>query len=213
MPVTQPLLIAAEGPDGVGKTTTIERLARWLERSGRRVSVVAREPSPSVRAATASARGRTRLTPRVAALLEASDDVAAADRRIRPRLADGRIVLADRYAWTAVARHAARGLDPTWLGTLHAPLPRPDLVLLFRERSAVVVERALASRPRTEELAVVGDAYRAFVERLLAAYDGLAATAEDADATPWPVTVLRLDARLPREDLERRVRGAIRPIL
>ncbi len=210
MPESRPLLIAAEGPDGVGKTAALDRLARWLERRGRHVSLVGREPSPLVRAAAASTRTRTQLTPRVAALLEASDDLAAAEREIGPRLSHGRVVLADRYAWTAVARQVARGLDPGWVGLLQSPLPRPDLVILFRQRPGVVVERALAARPRNAELTAVADAFEAFVVRLVAAYDALAEGAAADDARPWPVPVVTVDAKLAPDDADRAVRDAVR---
>jgi thymidylate kinase len=209
----RPLLIAAEGPDGSGKTAGLERLARWLERRDRRVSVVPWVASPRVRAAASSPRTRVALTPRVASLLGAADDAARAMVEVRPRLTAGRVVLLDRYAWTAVARETARGLDPAWAGALHAPLPAPDLVLLFRQDPGVVLARALAGRPPSADADPIATAFGAFLERLVDAYDGLVAASGTARATPWPVPVLVVDARLGPELTERLVREAVRPLL
>jgi len=54
----RPLIIAAEGPDGSGKTAALEGLARWLKRKGRRVSQVPWTASPLVRTAAASSGDR-----------------------------------------------------------------------------------------------------------------------------------------------------------
>ena len=54
---------------------------------------------------------------------------------IRRPLARGDVVLADRYAWTAVAREIARGLDPIWAAALYRFTPRPDLILFHRQEA------------------------------------------------------------------------------
>jgi thymidylate kinase len=209
----RPLLIAAEGTDGSGKSGALERLARWLERRGRPVSVVAWSASPLVRAAATSQRSRIALTPTVAALLAAADDVMAAERMIRPRLVGDRVVLVDRYAWTAVARDIARGLDPGWAGALRRPLPAPDLVILFRSDRAAVVARALADRPASTATAAVTDAFGGFVDRLLAAYDGLLASSAGGAASPWPVPVTVIEGPVNADQADRHSRTIVRPLL
>jgi thymidylate kinase len=207
------LLIAAEGTDASGKSAALERLARWLERKGRRVSVVASSPSPLVRAAAASTRSRLALTPTVAALLAAADEVGAAQRGIRPRLIDDRVVLVDRYAWTAVARDVARGLDPDWAGALRRPLPAPDLVILFRSDRVGVVARALSDRPPSVGSAVVADAFGGFVDRLIEAYEGLVDASGEVTASPWPVAVSTIEAPIDPDEADRRIRALVRPLL
>ena len=66
---------------------------------------------------------------------------------IRRPLARGDVVLADRYAWTAVAREIARGLEPDWVAALYRFMPRPDLVIFHRQEPAAAHARALATRP------------------------------------------------------------------
>jgi dTMP kinase len=207
------LLIVAEGLDGSGKSTTLEGLARWLERRGRKVRTVAWEPSELVRRAAADPRSRTVLTPRVAALLAAADAQRQVGARVARRLARGEVVLADRYAWTAIAREAARGLELDWSIELHRTLPAPDLILFHRGEAGSAVERALATRPPSVRSAAVGAAYGSFVERLLAAFEALVDRGRDGSGTPWPTRVVALDARADPAANATIARAAIRSIV
>ncbi|HEY2888788.1 MAG TPA: hypothetical protein VGJ17_09245 [Candidatus Limnocylindrales bacterium] len=206
------LLIVAEGLDGSGKSATLEGLARWLERQGRKVRIVAWEPSHLVGRAAADPRSRVALTPRVAALLAAADAQRRIGLRVARRLARGDIVLADRYAWTAIGREAARGLELDWAINLHATLPAPDLVLYHRGSAGPAVEQALATRPPSVRSAAVGAAYGSFVDRLLAALDELAERSGRGAGTPWPTRVLRLDAEATASANARIARDAIREL-
>ena len=42
------------------------------------------------------------------------------------------IVLADRYAYTAFARDATRGVDRRWVRELYSFAVKPDLAVYFR---------------------------------------------------------------------------------
>ena len=167
------LLIVAEGLDGSGKSATLDGLAGWLERRGRKVRTVAWLPSGLVQRAAADPRSRMALTPRVAALMAAADAQRRIGLKVARWLARGDVVLADRYAWTAIAREVARGLELDWSIELHRTLPAPDLILFHRGEAGSSVERALAARPSSVRSAAVGAAYGSFVERLLAAFEAL----------------------------------------
>ncbi|HEY7936018.1 MAG TPA: hypothetical protein VID26_02705 [Candidatus Limnocylindrales bacterium] len=207
------LLIVAEGLDGSGKSATLEALARWLERQGRKVRTVAWEPSRLVGRAAADPRSRVALTPRVAALLAAADAQRRIGLRVAHRLGHGEVVLADRYAWTAIAREAARGLELDWAINLHGTLPAPDLVLYHRGKAGPAVERALAARPPSIRSAAVGAAYGSFVDRLLAALDELSERSARGAGTPWLTRVLRLDADAEASANARVARDAIRELV
>src|SRR5947207_11526110 len=56
------------------------------------------------------------------------------------------IVLADRYAYTAFARDATRGVDRQWVRELYSFAVRPDLALYFRVPIDVSVDRLMARR-------------------------------------------------------------------
>jgi thymidylate kinase len=203
-------LIAAEGLDGSGKTAGLDALGRWLERRGRRIHLATWERSRVVARAASAPRGRQVLTPRVAALLAASEAADRATLEIRRPLARGDVVLADRYAWTGVAREVARGLDPAWAAALYGFAPRPDLVLFHRQEPAAALARALATRPAPVGAEAVAAAYAEFLERLMAAYDRLLT---DPRAGPWPVRVLVLDPRAAPERRVDAIREAVRPLL
>lgn len=212
-PPRRGLLIVAEGLDGSGKSATLDGLARWLERRGRKVRTVAWEPSRLVGRAAADPRFRTVLTPRVAALLAAADAQHRIGARVARRLARGDVVLADRYAWTAIAREVARGLELDWSMDLHRTLPAPDLVLYHRGEAGSAVERALATRPPSVRSAAVGAAYGTFVERLLGAFDVLAERARNGSGMPWPTQVVALDVHAEQGVNGRIAREAIRPLV
>ena len=169
------LLIAAEGLDGSGKSAGLDALGRWLERRGRRVHLVTWQPSRLVARAARAPRGRQSLTPRVAALLAASEAADRMTAEVRRPLARGDVVLADRYAWTACrARGRARarpGLGGRAVPVRAAAGPRP----LPPPGAAGGAGAGAGQRPASVGAEAVAAAYGDFLARLLAAYDRLAA--------------------------------------
>ena len=79
-------------------------------------------------------------------LLHATDFADRLLYKIIPPLKPGMIVLADRYAYTAFARDATRGVDRQWVRELYSFAVRPDLSLYFRVPIDVSVDRLLARR-------------------------------------------------------------------
>ena len=79
-------------------------------------------------------------------LLHATDFADRLLYKIIPPLKAGMIVLADRYAYTAFARDATRGVDRQWVRELYGFAVRPDLSLYFRVPIDVSVERLMARR-------------------------------------------------------------------
>ena len=79
-------------------------------------------------------------------LLHATDFADRLLYKIIPPLKAGMIVLADRYAFTAFARDATRGVDRQWLRELYSFAVRPDLSLYFRVPIEVSVDRLMARR-------------------------------------------------------------------
>jgi len=79
-------------------------------------------------------------------LLHATDFADRLLYKIVPPLKAGMIVLADRYAYTAFARDATRGVDRQWVRELYSFAVRPDLTLYFRVPIDVSVDRLMARR-------------------------------------------------------------------
>jgi dTMP kinase len=108
------VFITFEGIDGVGKSTQLDLLQQWLEGRGREV-IRTLEPGGTelgqeIRHLLLHRRGD--VAARAEALLYAADRAHHVATKIRPALAEGKVVLSDRYFDSSVAyQGAARELD------------------------------------------------------------------------------------------------------
>ena len=118
------MFITFEGPDGSGKTTQIRLLAEWLREQGREV-VLTREPGGTeigdqIRAVLHDPYN-TAMGARAEILLYSADRAQHVAQLIRPAIADGKIVVSDRYADSTLAYQGyGRGLDLEMLRTITA---------------------------------------------------------------------------------------------
>jgi dTMP kinase len=115
-------------------------------------------------------------------LLHATDFADRLLYKIIPPLKAGMIVLADRYAYTALARDATRGVDRQWVRELYSFAVRPDLTLYFRVPIEVSLERLMARRVKLKFYEAGMDlgwstspteSFRLFQGQVLAEYDRL----------------------------------------
>lgn len=139
-------LFVVEGIDGSGKTTQLGLLAKWLASAGHNVVVTEWNSSRLVKAATKTGKKNNTLTPMTFSLLHATDFADRLLYNIIPPLKAGMIVLADRYAYTAFARDAARGVERKWVRELYSFAVKPDLAVYFRVPLDVSTDRLLARR-------------------------------------------------------------------
>jgi dTMP kinase len=135
-----------------------------------------------VKAATKAGKKKTALTPMTFSLLHATDFADRLLYNIVPPLKAGMIVLADRYAYTAFARDAARGVDPRWVRELYSFAVRPDLTIYCRVPIEVSLDRLLARRVKLKFYEAgmdmgwstnVVESFRLFQGRVLEEYDKL----------------------------------------
>jgi dTMP kinase len=173
-------LFVVEGIDGSGKTTQLGLLAKWLTAAGHRVFVTEWNSSTLVKAATSAGKKKNLLTPMTFSLLHATDFADRLMYQIIPPLKAGMIVLADRYAYTAFARDAARGVDRLWVRDLYGFAVMPDLALYFKVPINVSVDRLLARRAKLKFYEAGMDmgwsnnpveSFRLFQSRVLEEYD------------------------------------------
>lgn len=114
---TEPgVFLALEGGEGAGKSTQAVLLVDWLESLGHRV-LLTREPGGTevgnILRHIVLDNSTGELSPRTEALLYAADKAEHVDRVVLPALADGAIVLTDRYVDSTLAyQGAGRHLDP-----------------------------------------------------------------------------------------------------
>jgi dTMP kinase len=207
------LFIAFEGGEGSGKTTQVERLAAVLRAEGWDV-VVTREPGATevgrrIRSLllepASGVSGTVTLAPRAEALLYAADRAHHVASVVRPALAEGRIVISDRYVDSSLAYQGAGRTLPveevSWLSTWATGGLLPDLVVLLDIDPAIglarVAGRGGADRLEAEDLA--------FHERVRYAFLDL--------ASRDPKRYLVIDATRPPEEITREVADRVRSML
>ena len=147
------LLLTFCGLDGCGKTTIIRRLADDLQKDGYGICLT-KQPTDAVRG---SGIFRTymdqpdheRYEYRSLSLLAAGDRVQHVSKVILPELAQGKIVLCDRYFYSCLANLRARGYtEDRWIYEIGGCLIRPDVSFFFD----IPVETAVGRvRARPEE--------------------------------------------------------------
>ncbi len=112
---TRGLFLSFEGIEGSGKSTQIERLASWIREQGR-AALVVREPGGTALGERLREvlleRASEPIDPKSELLLYLASRAQLVSRVIRPALAQGDIVLADRFGDASVAyQGGGRGLD------------------------------------------------------------------------------------------------------
>jgi dTMP kinase len=175
-------LFVVEGIDGSGKTTQLALLAKWLSAAGHPVFVTEWNSSALVKAATKAGKKKNALTPMTFSLLHATDFADRLMYSIIPPLKAGMIVLADRYAYTAFARDATRGVDRQWVRQLYSFAVKPDIAVYFRVPIDVSADRLLARRVKLKFYEAgmdmgwsssVIESFRTFQGKVLDEYDRL----------------------------------------
>jgi dTMP kinase len=144
--------ITFEGIDGSGKSTQVRMLSSVLRLRGMDV-VQTREPGGTplgARLREALLDAQEQVDPLAELLLYAADRAQHVRALLLPALAEGRVVLSDRYADATVAyQGAGRGFEPSLVAEVVGLATgglKPDLTLLFDLSVAASSER---SRLRT----------------------------------------------------------------
>jgi dTMP kinase len=193
------VFITFEGPDGSGKTTQVEKLAAAL---ADRDPLVVREP------------GGTELGERIRDLLlhrpdgmspEAEMYLFMAARaelletRIKPALAEGRVVIDDRYHDSTIAyQGGGRRVEVNW----PAHFPKPDLTILLAlppEAGIGRLERSGKSLDRLDAESLH------FHQRATTTYDRI--------ANAEPERFLRLDATADPDQIHQQVMRRVGQLL
>jgi dTMP kinase len=166
------VFLALEGIDGCGKSTQAELLASALRARGLEV-VLTCEPtdSPLGRQIREYFQGSDRyLSPKEELNLFMADRREHVAGVIEPALAEGKIVICDRYYYSSVAYQGALGLDPERILAQNEVMAvRPDLTVVL----TLPVAQALArlSGPPQRPRQVSDDP--AYLEQVAAIYAGL----------------------------------------
>ena len=130
--MSQGLFIVIEGIDGTGKSTQSKRLAEWFRSRGREV-VLSREPTDGPwgkKLRESATTGRLSAEEELECFL--NDRREHVEMSIKPALAEGNVVILDRYYFSTMAYQGARGFDPSEIRRRNeAFAPQPDLLLIL----------------------------------------------------------------------------------
>jgi dTMP kinase len=147
------LFITFEGGEGGGKSTHVSRLVKRLERLGI-AAIATREPGGTPTAETIRnvilSGAVAPLGPAAEALMFSAARIDHIDKKIRPALAQGKVVVCDRFADSTRAYQGALGnLDPRFMRELERVTvgdTRPNLTIILDVPAATGLARAAARR-------------------------------------------------------------------
>ncbi|HOF28506.1 MAG TPA: hypothetical protein PLY06_04020 [Anaerolineaceae bacterium] len=139
-------LIVLEGTDGVGRSTQVKMLRRWLEDEGYAVSDTGLTRSELTSAGLEAAKSGHTLGPITMSLFYAADFADRLENLIIPALQAGFVVLSDRYFYSAVARDSLRGVNRVWAKELYGIALKPDLILYMKASIPSLVSRLIHGR-------------------------------------------------------------------
>jgi dTMP kinase len=146
------VFIVLDGIDGCGKSTQINLLKKALAAKGLPVNVSRWQDSAYIEKLYIGdllkkfQTGTVVIPPEARTFLLAADISNRLESMIKPMLADGSIVVGDRYIYKIIAQGIARGLDKRWLASLFSFAIEPDLKILLDVPAATAAERITGYR-------------------------------------------------------------------
>lgn len=169
-------LVAIDGTDGSGKTTTLAFVSEWLRARGIAAEMV-KTPSVECRALTPFRRyietpsravtGEIDLT--ALSLVCLGDRLQTVRTQVLPLLAAGTWVLCDRYVYSTLAELAAIGASPQSRAAIREVVnlfPKPDLAILTTIAPDKAIRRVHA-RADECDMVIDGEIFARFVESFL----------------------------------------------
>ena len=176
------ILVAFEGPDGSGKTTQRKLFKAWLRSVGHEVVTYKWNSSPMITPIFKARKLAHSLSPMEYCILSAASFHHQLETEILPALWSGKVVVADQFLFTALARDTARGLDLNWVMNTYVPLMWPDHVFYFSLPAEISSERTRATRTpgfyaSGQDVTNIADPNKShlqFVSRVIKEYEALA---------------------------------------
>jgi dTMP kinase len=144
-------LVAFEGLDQSGKQTQAERLRDHLSAHGRdcRLLSFPDYATPLGAEIFRALHGERDYPADVMQLLYVANR-GEKRAQIESWLAEGLVILCDRYIASTIAYGEAHGIDPHWLTDIQRFLPAPDVTILLDIAPEIAVGRKAANRDRFE---------------------------------------------------------------
>jgi dTMP kinase len=163
------LLIAFEGLDQSGKQTQAERLRDRLIDAGRQVRLLSfpAYETPIGGEIRKALDGAREWAADVMQLLYIANRYEARPT-IERYLAQGTVLVCDRYMASSIAYGESQGLDASWLRDAQRHLPQPDLTFLLDIAPEVSARRKTADRDKYErDLALLARVRESYLRQAL----------------------------------------------
>lgn len=151
--VRRGVFICVEGLDGCGKTTQAKLLVRRLSRDYD--AIYTAEPSKGTvgkfvkkKYLHSGKRGQVE----VEALLFAADRLEHLKNEVLPALAEGKVVVSDRYVFSSFSYQGAAGVGLDWIEEVNKHALRPDLAVFIDVEPETVVRRLKRKKSVMENL-------------------------------------------------------------
>ncbi len=139
-------LIVLEGTVGVGRSTHVQLLKKWLEEEGFGVSNTGLARSALTQPGLDAAKAGHTLGRLTMSLFYATDFADRLENQIIPALRAGFYVLSDRYFYSIIARDVVRGADPEWARRIYGFALKPDIVFYLKVDVPTLVSRMVHGR-------------------------------------------------------------------
>lgn len=146
MIVQKSLFVTFEGPNGVGKTTIVQDVARKLGSMG---CSVLRTKEPTGSSLGDFLRNAEELYGKeTLACIAAADRYFHIEKEIKPALAVGRIVLSDRYVESSLVLQRLDGCSLEFIWNINSQVLVPDLSAIFVAGPVILEQRLAAERTK-----------------------------------------------------------------
>ncbi|MCB9358071.1 MAG: thymidylate kinase [Calditrichaeota bacterium] len=138
-------LIVIEGTDGVGRTSQISEIRKWLELNGHAVVTTGLTRSALLGKTIDQAKAGHTLNTNTYGLLYVADFADRLEHEIIPAMRAGFVVIADRYIYTLIARAVVRGAEPDWIKHVLGFALQPDAVFYLKISLENLIPRVINS--------------------------------------------------------------------
>jgi len=161
--------IVIEGLDGSGKTTQAKLLVAKLRRQYN--AMYTAEPSKGKIGKFIRSHvlyGDRRFPTAVEALLFAADRLEHIQNEVLPAIAEGQVVISDRYFYSSLAYQGSAGLSLDWIKTINQNALKPDLAIFIDVEPEAVEARLKRRKSVMENMETqrkVRQIYQYFIEK------------------------------------------------
>lgn len=175
-------LIVVEGTDGVGRSTQVDLLRRWLEQRGHAVLDTGLTRGALAGKGLKRAKEGNTLSLITFTLFYATDFADRLENQIIPALRAGFIVLTDRYIYSQIARAVVRGADEEWARDVFSIALIPSAIYYLKADLPHLIPRVAFTRgfdywESGMDMGLGRDMYESFCryqQRMLETFDRMA---------------------------------------